>query len=142
MALAAGGTLAQPQLTAARAAWLTTEMALLFVAAPVAMHAAVHQARIPLFLALLPVLVVILAILLATESRGQRYPGRTFWLYMLLYAISRFVIEIYRGDPRGAVGPFSTSQFISLILGPLAVAMLVYLRRQPAPVPRGARKAA
>lgn len=85
---------------------------------------------------------LILAILLATESRGQRYPGRTFWLYMLLYAISRFVIEIYRGDPRGAVGPFSTSQFISLILGPLAVAMLVYLRRQPAPVPRGARKAA
>lgn len=68
MALAAGGTLAQPQLTAARAAWLTTEMALLFVAAPVAMHAAVHQARIPLFLALLPVLVVILAILLADRS--------------------------------------------------------------------------
>src|SRR5918912_3313258 len=29
---------------------------------------------------------LILAVLLLTESRGKRYPGRTFWLYMLLYA--------------------------------------------------------
>jgi phosphatidylglycerol:prolipoprotein diacylglycerol transferase len=48
---------------------------------------------------------------------------------MLLYAISRYVIEYYRDDPRGTVGPFSTSQFISLILAPLAVGMLVYLGR-------------
>src|SRR6187401_2478502 len=63
---------------------------------------------------------LILVLLLATESRGRRYPGRTFWLYMLLYAISRYVIEFYRGDPRGAVGAFSTSQFISMLLAPLA----------------------
>jgi membrane protease YdiL (CAAX protease family) len=68
MTLAAGGTLAQPPLTAARAAWLATEMALLFVAAPLAMHAAVHQARIPLFLALLPILAVVVTILLADRS--------------------------------------------------------------------------
>jgi phosphatidylglycerol:prolipoprotein diacylglycerol transferase len=85
---------------------------------------------------------LILIVLLATESRGKRYPGRTFWLYMLLYAISRFVIEHYRGDPRGAVFMFSTSQFISLVLAPLAVAMLVYLKRGEAPAPRHARKAA
>ena len=46
---------------------------------------------------------------------------------MLLYAISRFIIEFYRDDPRGMVGMFSTSQFISVILAPLAVVMLVYL---------------
>src|SRR5437764_4821296 len=62
---------------------------------------------------------LILAILLATERRGRPFPGRTFWLYMLLYAVSRFIIEYYRGDPRGSVGPFSTSQFISLLLAPL-----------------------
>src|SRR5499427_8326531 len=72
---------------------------------------------------------LILVVLLLTESRGKRYPGRTFWLYMLLYAISRYIIEIFRGDPRGTVGMFSTSQFISIILAPLAVIMLVYLRR-------------
>src|SRR5262252_6368056 len=41
---------------------------------------------------------LILWILLATEKKGRPFPGRTFWLYMLLYAISRFVIEFFRGD--------------------------------------------
>ena len=68
---------------------------------------------------------LILAVLLATERRGRPYPGRTFWVYMLLYAISRFIIEFYRNDPRGSVLMFSTSQFISLVLAPLAVIMLV-----------------
>jgi phosphatidylglycerol:prolipoprotein diacylglycerol transferase len=85
---------------------------------------------------------VILLLLLATESKGKRFAGRTFWLYMLLYAISRYVIEIFRGDPRGAVGIFSTSQFISVVLGPLAVIMLAYLSRRGAPAPQLERKAA
>jgi phosphatidylglycerol:prolipoprotein diacylglycerol transferase len=72
---------------------------------------------------------IILAVLLASEKRGRPYAGRTFWLYMLLYAISRFIIEVYRGDPRGSVWIFSTSQFISLILAPLAVVMLLRLGR-------------
>jgi phosphatidylglycerol:prolipoprotein diacylglycerol transferase len=85
---------------------------------------------------------LILIILLATESRGRRFAGRTFWLYMLLYAISRFIVEIFRGDPRGTVGIFSTSQFISVLLAPLAIAMLVYLSRTPVPAPKQARKRA
>jgi phosphatidylglycerol:prolipoprotein diacylglycerol transferase len=85
---------------------------------------------------------LILAILLATEKRGRPFPGRTFWLYMLLYAISRFVIEFYRNDPRGAVLMFSTSQFISVLLAPLAIVMLVMLGRREAPAPKTARKAA
>ena len=40
---------------------------------------------------------LILLVLLVTERRGRPYPGRTFWLYILLYSISRYVIEIYRG---------------------------------------------
>src|SRR3954462_7573115 len=85
---------------------------------------------------------LILALLLTTERKGRYFPGRTFWLYMLLYAISRFIIEFFRGDERGAVGMFSTSQFISVLLAPLAVAMLVYLARQTTPEPKRARKAA
>jgi phosphatidylglycerol---prolipoprotein diacylglyceryl transferase len=85
---------------------------------------------------------LILGLLLATESRGRRFPGRTFWLYVFLYGISRYVIEIYRDDPRGMVGSFSTSQFISMILVPLAVAMLIYLARRREPEPRRARQRA
>ena len=88
---------------------------------------------------------LILVVLLLTEHRGRPFAGRTFWLYMLLYAISRYIIEFYRGDPRGMVLGMSTSQFISLILVPLSLAMLVWLRRSTPQTPqelRGRRKAA
>ena len=85
---------------------------------------------------------LILLLLLATESKGKRFPGRTFWLYLLLYAISRYIIEMFRGDPRGSILIFSTSQFISVLLAPLAVVMLVYLMRRTSPAPTATRKAA
>ena len=73
---------------------------------------------------------LILGIVLSMEKRGRGFPGRTFWGYMFLYAVSRFIIEFYRGDPRGTVfGVLSTSQFISVVLGPLALIMLVWLSR-------------
>src|SRR5215831_618456 len=83
---------------------------------------------------------LILIFLLVTENKGRKFAGRTFWLYMLLYAISRYIIEFYRGDERGTVGPFSTSQFISLLLAPLAVLMLIYLGRLSGPAHEGARR--
>ncbi len=86
---------------------------------------------------------LILLVLLATERKGRPFAGRTFWLYMLLYAISRFIIEFFRGDAdRGTVFMFSTSQFISVLLAPLAIVMLVYLSRTFVPEPKRARKAA
>jgi phosphatidylglycerol:prolipoprotein diacylglycerol transferase len=89
---------------------------------------------------------LILGVLLGTERKGRPFAGRTFWLYMLLYAISRFIIEFYRGDERGTVSLFSTSlstsQFISILLAPLAIVMLVYLSRRSEPEPKRARKAA
>jgi phosphatidylglycerol:prolipoprotein diacylglycerol transferase len=84
---------------------------------------------------------LILGLLLLTEKKGRPFPGRTFWAYMLLYAISRFVIEIYRGDPRGMVGMFSTSQFVSVILVPLAIVMLIVLSRRSGPEPAAAKRA-
>jgi phosphatidylglycerol---prolipoprotein diacylglyceryl transferase len=85
---------------------------------------------------------LILLALLATEKKGKPYAGRTFWIYILLYAISRYIIEIFRGDERGTIGVFSTSQFISLLLVPLAIVMLIYLARAVAPAPKTARKRA
>jgi phosphatidylglycerol---prolipoprotein diacylglyceryl transferase len=79
---------------------------------------------------------LILVFLLATEKKGRYFPGRTFWSYMFLYALSRYVIEIYRGDPRGMVfDVFSTSQFISILLAPLSIAMLIWLSRLKPEVP-------
>jgi phosphatidylglycerol---prolipoprotein diacylglyceryl transferase len=77
---------------------------------------------------------LILVFLLAFERRGRPFPGRTFWSYMLLYGVSRFIIEFYRGDPRGTVfDALSTSQFVSVILVPVSVVMLVLLSRRDDP---------
>jgi phosphatidylglycerol---prolipoprotein diacylglyceryl transferase len=78
---------------------------------------------------------LILAFLLVLERQEERpFPGRTFWTYMLLYGISRFFIEFYRGDSRGMVfNLLSTSQFVSVILVPLSIVMLVVLSRRPDP---------
>ena len=74
---------------------------------------------------------LILVILLGTERRGRGFAGRTFWLYMLLYAVSRFVIEIYRGDERGTALGMSTSQLVAVVLVPISLIMLWRLRARP-----------
>jgi phosphatidylglycerol:prolipoprotein diacylglycerol transferase len=84
---------------------------------------------------------IILVALLATERRGRRFAGRTFWAYMFVYAVSRYIIEMFRGDPRGTVfGLFSTSQFISVVLAPLSLVMLFWLSRGTAGDPEQAAK--
>ena len=83
---------------------------------------------------------LIFVVLLATERKGRYFAGRTFWGYMFLYAVSRYAIEMFRGDPRGMVLGFSTSQFISLILAPLSLAMLIYLARWNPETPERAVK--
>ena len=86
---------------------------------------------------------LILAFLLAFERRGRPFPGRTFWSYLLLYGISRFIIEFYRGDSRGLVfDVLSTSQFVSILLVPLSIVMLVVLSRRPDPTRQAAAQRA
>ncbi|MGH9399236.1 MAG: prolipoprotein diacylglyceryl transferase family protein, partial [Thermoanaerobaculia bacterium] len=65
--------------------------------------------------------------------RRRSFDGEIFWLYVLLYAISRGVLEIWRGDlMRGFVihGILSTSQFIGLLGAMASIAMMVYLSRR------------
>jgi phosphatidylglycerol:prolipoprotein diacylglycerol transferase len=84
---------------------------------------------------------LILVFLLATERRGRPFPGRTFWSYMFLYGVSRFIIEFYRGDSRGMIWGVSTSQFVSLLIVPLSLLMLFYLSRRTSPAPESAARA-
>jgi phosphatidylglycerol:prolipoprotein diacylglycerol transferase len=88
---------------------------------------------------------VMLVVLLVLERRSRHFPGRTFWTFVLMYSVSRFFIEFYRGDDRGLVFDMvSTSQAISIVLAPLSLFMLWYLGRPEAPAapeaPRGPRK--
>lgn len=91
-AVCAGGTLARAPLTGLGVAWLVAEVGLLFLAAPLAMHAAVHQARMPLFVALVPVLLVVLAILAFDRTFSLRqevargFGWRTLLSILLVFA--------------------------------------------------------
>ncbi|MGH9369061.1 MAG: prolipoprotein diacylglyceryl transferase [Thermoanaerobaculia bacterium] len=65
--------------------------------------------------------------------RRRTFDGEVFWLYLLLYSISRGIIEIWRGDlVRGFVIPglLSTSQFIGLLTAIASLGMLAYLSRR------------
>ena len=50
----------------------------------------------------------------AAPSTKHQAPGTITGAYLCGYAVIRFGIEILRGDPRAAVGPFSISQAISI----------------------------
>ncbi len=77
---------------------------------------------------------VLLVALLLLEKRPGAFAGRTFWSFAFLYSVLRFIIEFYRGDDRGLVfDMLSTSQFISVVLGPLSLIMLWYLSRANRP---------
>jgi phosphatidylglycerol:prolipoprotein diacylglycerol transferase len=64
--------------------------------------------------------------LLILTRRHRRFAGATALLYAASYAGLRFVVELFRGDAgRGFVGPLSTAQVMSLVIGGMATALLV-----------------
>jgi phosphatidylglycerol---prolipoprotein diacylglyceryl transferase len=73
----------------------------------------------------------LLIFLFLTWLRPRRaYPGQIVLIYILLYAAARFVIEFYRGDWRGWVGPLSTSQFIAVALAIVSLALMIVPRKR------------
>ena len=73
------------------------------------------------------ILIFLLLVLITPKSR---FRGQITSLYMMIYAVCRFVIEFFRGDPRGAVGPFSTSQFIGFFIFAAGLILYFYFRKQ------------
>lgn len=65
---------------------------------------------------------IVLFILLRKRKMLQ---GRLLGIYLIYYVVARYLLEMLRGDlNRGMIGGFSTSQIISLLLIPVAVALL------------------
>lgn len=60
----------------------------------------------------------------------QRFDGQLLGLYLTLYPAARFVIEFFRDDPRGALGPLSTSQVLGIPLF-LCGLWILWSRRRP-----------
>ena len=74
--------------------------------------------------------------------RRRRYPGQVALLIVLIYSITRFAIENFRGDAvRGTWfgGALSTSQIVSVAAGLVALALLVKNARLRVAPPEGVR---
>ncbi len=61
--------------------------------------------------------------ILHAALRRRRFEGQVFSLFLMLYSVTRFILEYFRGDPRGQFGPFSTSQWIGMTVFPAGVWM-------------------
>jgi phosphatidylglycerol:prolipoprotein diacylglycerol transferase len=59
--------------------------------------------------------------------KRTKFHGQLFWIYVLLYGITRSFIEIFRGDFRGdsVFGLLSVSQTIGISMSVIAVIMLI-----------------
>ncbi len=81
--------------------------------------------------------------------RRKSYDGQIFISYLVLYAVARFIIEFWRGDPdRGFLFGhlLSTSQFIAILALGVAAVLYGYLRahrgdaaQEPASIPAAKR---
>ena len=62
----------------------------------------------------------------------RKFDGQIILTYIILYSTARFIIEFWRGDPRGQILGISTSQFIAVVMFPLAIAasFLLYKRQK------------
>lgn len=68
---------------------------------------------------------IILFILQRTlYKKKKKTSGIVTAVYLMLYAVGRFLIEFLRNDPRGAVGVLSTSQFIAIFMFAAGAVML------------------
>ena len=73
-------------------------------------------------------------VVLFAVRRKKKFDGQLFWLYVLLYGITRSIIELFRGDFRGdpIFNILSISQATGIVMAVLAIIMLIYLgRKQP-----------
>lgn len=64
-----------------------------------------------------------IAAILILFARKNKIAGRVGALYLILYSVGRFIIEFFRNDFRGSIGFMSTSQFISIFVIVLALAL-------------------
>ncbi len=96
---------------------------------PLLGHAGVHPTQ-----AYEAVLLMGLYAALATQFRRRQFPGQTFALYLLAYAVLRFVVEFWRGDYGDArVLGLKPGQTFSLVV--LAAGAALYARLRPGRTP-------
>lgn len=111
-----------------------------FVLNPVAVGTPLFPSQIASSLDLLAIFAILMLFF-----KHRRAEGQVTGLYLLLYSIHRFVIEIFRADTHVA-GQLSPAQWISFVTFFFGLALMVYVHgsgtpvKVPAPEPKPANK--
>ena len=80
-------------------------------------------------------MLLIILVVLFIVKRRKKFDGQLFPIYLMMYAVGRAIIEMYRGDEaRGYLfnGALSHSQFISIFIFAGAIWLYRYLQRKGA----------
>lgn len=72
---------------------------------------------------------LLLFLVLLYVAKKRKKPGMVCGVYVLCYSIGRFIVEIFRDDPRGNIGALSTSQFIAIFTGIGAIIYIVIIQK-------------
>ncbi|MDD5071033.1 MAG: prolipoprotein diacylglyceryl transferase [Candidatus Omnitrophica bacterium] len=73
---------------------------------------------------------VLIFLLLLRLSYRKKFDGQILAVYLLVYPLFRFLIEFFRGDPRGVLFYVPTSQFLSLLAFSLGVILWKKLAKE------------
>lgn len=80
----------------------------------------------------------VLHMVVRPRKRGH---GEVFGWLLVLYGLMRIVIEMFRADPRGSLGPLSTSQLLSIPLIAAGIWLIVWVRRNAGSEPEAVTEA-
>jgi len=81
---------------------------------------------------------LIIFIVLQWVYKKRSFPGQVIALYLMMYAVGRFIVELYRGDRvrEFVIDPYlSTSQFIALLSVSIGAALYWWSRRSAKTTP-------
>jgi len=94
----------------------------------IALHGGEPRIPVQLFEAGFNLLLMAALLIIRPE---RKWPGILLPIYLIAYAIGRFVLEFFRGDMgRGFLWVFSTSQWISLLVFPAGVLLLLWVKKR------------
>lgn len=81
--------------------------------------------RLPIQLIEAGLNIIAFIVLWTIMKKRKNKPFQTLGFYLIYYTVARFILEFFRGDiERGYFGAVTTSQWISLLLLPLAILLI------------------
>lgn len=71
----------------------------------------------------------ILFLLIWRKRKTAKFDGELFFIYIIGFAINRFIVEFFRTNPQG-LGPLSIAHVLSLVIIALAIIVLIFMNNR------------